>query len=96
MAMLLVEFGQLQAAVDHMARFGQQVEACLHDVDQTMAALRATWHGDASASQADAQARWDEGADQMNEALAQLRAIAQQAHRNYNNAVMQNKAMWEV
>lgn len=94
--MLLVEFAQLQAAVDHMARFGQQVEACLHDVDQTMARLRATWHGDASTSQAQAQAQWDEGADQMNDALGRLRSIAQQAHTNYDNAVTQNKAMWEV
>ena len=92
--MLLVEFAQLQAAVDHMALFGKDVEACLQDVDQTMAALRATWHGEASDSQAQAQARWDEGAAQMNTALAQLQKIAQQAHTNYNDAVKRNKEMW--
>lgn len=92
--MLLVEFARLQAAIDHMAQYQQDVAACLQDVDQTMKRLRATWHGDASESQADAQARWDEGADQMNNALDQLRKIAQQAHANYNDAVKQNKAMW--
>jgi WXG100 family type VII secretion target len=94
--MLLVEFAQLQAAVDRMAQFGAEVESCLRDVDATMATLRATWHGDASDSQARAQANWDEGADQMNKALAQLHSIAQRAHDNYNDAVKQNKAMWGV
>ena len=92
--MLLVEFAQLQAAIDHMARYQQDVKACLEDIDQTMKRLRATWHGGASESQADAQARWDGGADQMTNALDQLRKIAQQAHENYNDAVTQNKAMW--
>jgi WXG100 family type VII secretion target len=96
MADLLVEFAQLQAAIDHMAHFQKDVETCLQDVDQTMAKLRATWHGDASDSQKDAQAKWDEGADQMNAALDQLRKIAQQAHTNYNDAVKQNKLMWDM
>lgn len=94
MADLLVEFAQLQAAVDHMAQFEQDVTACLQDVDQTMARLRATWHGDASDSQKAAQSKWDEGADQMNVALEQLRKIAQRAHTNYNDAVKQNTLMW--
>jgi len=94
MAELLVEFAQLQAAIDRMASFHEDVEACLQDVDRTMQRLRATWHGDASESQADAQARWDEGAEQMNTSLNQLRSIVQQAHDNYNDAVKQNKLMW--
>jgi WXG100 family type VII secretion target len=54
MTMLVVDFAQLQAAIDHMARFELQVTECLDDIDHTMAALRATWHGEASDSQAQA------------------------------------------
>jgi uncharacterized protein YukE len=50
MTMLVVDFAQLQAAIDHMGRFELQVTECLDDIDHTMAALRATWHGDASDS----------------------------------------------
>ena len=94
--MLVVDFAQLQAAIDHMASFGQDVTECLADTDRAMAALRATWHGDASDSQAQAQQQWEKGAEQMKDALAQLQKIAQQAHTNYSDAVKKNKEMWEV
>ena len=94
--MLVVDFAALQAAIDHMARFGHDVTESLEDVDRAMAGLRATWHGDASESQAQAQQQWDDGAEQMNTALKQLQTIAQQAHKNYSDAVSKNKEMWEV
>jgi len=94
--MLVVDFAALQAAIDHMASFGHDVSECLEDVDRAMAALRATWHGDASDSQAQAQQQWEDGAEQMQTALKQLQTIAQQAHKNYSDAVSKNKEMWEV
>ena len=94
MTMLLVEFEQLQAAIDHMARFKQEVAEVLDDVDAAMAALRSTWHGEASDSQAQAQEQWDTGAEQMNTALEQLRAIAAKSHANYSDAVAKNGQMW--
>lgn len=93
--MLVVDFAQLQAAIDHMARFAHEVTECLDDVDHTMHALRATWHGEASESQAQAEQQWDTGAEQMKTALEQLKTIAQSAHTNYSNAVSKNGKMWE-
>ena len=92
--MLVVDFAQLQAAIDHMAKFGQEVTEILDDVDAAMAALRSTWHGEASDQQAQAQQQWDEGADQMKAALEQRRTIAEAAHRNYSDAVSKNGQMW--
>jgi WXG100 family type VII secretion target len=92
--MLVVDFAQLQAAIDHMAKFGQEVTEVLDDVDAAMAALRSTWHGEASDQQAQAQRQWDEGADQMKAALEQLKTIAEAAHRNYSDAVSKNGQMW--
>lgn len=93
--MLVVDFAQLQAAIDHMTRFEQDVSECLDDIDHTMAALRATWHGEASDSHAQAQQQWETGAQQMKTALEQLRKIAQAAHTNYSDAVSKNGQMWE-
>jgi WXG100 family type VII secretion target len=94
MTMLVVDFAQLQAAIDHMTRFHTQLTDVLADVDHTMAGLRATWHGDASDSQAEAQQRWKEGADQMQKALEQLKTIADGARKNYTDAVTGNMKMW--
>ena len=92
--MLVVDFEKLQATINHMTRFVQQVTECLDDVDHTMATLRSTWHGDGSESQAQAQTQWDTGADQMKSALDQFKKIAEGAHQNYSDAVSKNGQMW--
>jgi WXG100 family type VII secretion target len=92
--MLVVDFAQLEAAIAHMERFGREVTECLEDVDQTMAALRASWHGEASDAQAQAERQWEDGAEQMRSALAQLKTVAETARKNYATAVEQNGKMW--
>jgi WXG100 family type VII secretion target len=92
--MLVVDFSQLQGAIDHMATFGREVAECLEDVERTMAALRATWHGSGSDAQAQAQQQWEDGAEQMKAALSQLQKIAETARKNYTDAVDKNGQMW--
>ncbi|MEN4475849.1 WXG100 family type VII secretion target [Mycolicibacterium cosmeticum] len=94
MTQLVVDFGTLQAAIEHMQAFEREVTESLEDIDHTMAALRASWHGESSDSQAQAQQQWEDGAEQMKSALKQLRSIAQAAHKNYSEAVTRNGAMW--
>ncbi|KUI23925.1 hypothetical protein AU196_02275 [Mycobacterium sp. IS-1742] len=91
----MVSFPQMQSAIDHMRDFERDVAECLEDVNGTMAALRATWHGDASDAQAQAQQQWEDGAEQMKQALSQLKTIAEMARRNYADAVDKNGRMWE-
>ncbi len=93
--MLVVDFSQLQAAIDHMAAFEREVTECLEDVDHSMAALRASWHGSGSDAQAQAQQQWEDGAEQMKTALSQLQKIAEAARKNYSDAVSKNGQMWE-
>ena len=52
------------------------------------------WHGDAASAQEAAQQQWDDGAQQLRDALAQLRDVAEQAHSNYSNAASTNTRMW--
>ncbi|KUI31249.1 hypothetical protein AU195_12045 [Mycobacterium sp. IS-1496] len=77
-----------------MREFHRDVVETLEDVDRTMAALRATWHGEASEAQAQSQQQWEDGAEQMNKALAQLQTIADTARKNYLDAVAKNGQMW--
>jgi len=94
MSELVVDFAQMLAAIDRMAKFEADVKEVLSDVDQAMATLRATWHGEASDQQAQAQQQWDTGAEQMNTSLDQLKKIAQAAEKNYTDAVKKNGEMW--
>lgn len=94
MTQLVVDFSELQAAIDHMREFHRDVTETLEDVDRTLAALRATWHGAASDAEVRSQQQWEDGAEQMNKALSQLQKIADTARRNYAEAVAENGEMW--
>lgn len=94
--MLVVDFSQLQGAVDHMAQFQREVAETLEDIEHTMATLQSSWHGEGSDSQAQAQQKWEDGAEQMKAALAQLQKVAESAHKNYTDAVTKNGEMWDV
>ena len=93
-APLVVDFQQMQDAIAHMASFGREVTSALEHIDRTMASLQQSWHGDAADAQAQAQAQWREGTEQMREALSQLQKVAQTARSNYTDAVAKNAEMW--
>lgn len=95
MTQLVVDFSQMQAAIDHMREFERDVAEVLEDVDQAMAGLRATWHGEAANAHAQSQQQWEDGAEQMKKSLAQLQKIADMARQNYADAVEKNGRMWE-
>lgn len=94
MTKLVVDFPQLQGAVDHMAEFGREVAEVLEEIDQAVAALRANWEGQASDTQAQTQQQWEDGAEQMKKSLESLRQVADNARKNYADAVDKNGKMW--
>lgn len=94
MTKLVVDFPQLQGAIDHMAQFGREVAEVLEEIDQAVAALRANWEGQASDTQAQTQQQWEDGAEQMKKSLESLRQVADNARKNYSDAVDKNGKMW--
>jgi WXG100 family type VII secretion target len=84
----------LLAGVDQMSAFHSNLEQQLASVRSSVTALGASWHGDAAWAQDAAQQQWEDGAQQLRDALAQLRDIAEEAHSNYSNAVATNTRMW--
>ena len=93
MTKLVVDFPQLQGAVDHMGEFGREVDEVLAEIGQTMAALRNSWEGQGSEAQAASQQLWEDGAEQMKASLEQLRKVAENAHKNYTDAVDKTQKM---
>jgi WXG100 family type VII secretion target len=89
-----VDLEELLAGVDQMSAFHSSLEQKLASVQSSVSALGSTWHGDAAAAQDAAQQQWNDGAQQLREALAQLRDIAEHAHANYSNAAATNTRMW--
>ena len=95
MSVLVVDFAAMEGAITHMEQFGKSVQEVLEDVDQAMATLRATWHGEASDAQAQFQQQWEDGARLMNEQLTKLKDVLAGAKKNYNGAATQNGEMWD-
>jgi WXG100 family type VII secretion target len=77
-----------------MAQFGREVDEVLEEIDRAMAALRANWEGQASETQQQSQQQWEDGAEQMRTSLEALRKVAENAHKNYTDAVDKNGKMW--
>jgi WXG100 family type VII secretion target len=94
MAGFSVDLEALLGGVDQMSAFHSNLEQQLASVRSSVSALGLTWHGDAASAQDAAQQQWDDGAQQLRDALVQLRDIAEQAHSNYSNAVATNSRMW--
>jgi WXG100 family type VII secretion target len=88
-----VELEELLAFVDRLQSFEQRAEAIAARVDGQIATLHDTWAGDAAAAHRAQHDEWMAGAAQMREALAQLRAGADNAHRQYTDAARLNVEM---
>jgi WXG100 family type VII secretion target len=84
----------LADAVQRMTEFQRYAEHTLTEIDSLVTNLHATWTGQGAAAHAEAHRHWARGEAMMSEALAQLRAAGETAHRNYTCAMSTNLAMW--
>lgn len=88
-----VELEELLAFVDRLQSFERRAEEIATRVDTQVADLHQSWSGDAASAHRARHDEWSAGAAQMREALAQLRAAADNAHRNYTEAAQLNVGM---
>ena len=88
-----VELEELLAFVDRLQSFERRAEAIAARIDGQIATLHATWSGEAASAHRAQHDEWMAGAAQMREALAQLRAAADNAHRHYSEAAQLNVEM---
>jgi WXG100 family type VII secretion target len=88
-----VELEELLAFVGKLEAFEAQAESIAGRVDSQVADLHTTWSGAASDAHRACHDEWMAAATQMREAAADLRAAANNAHRNYTDAVKTNIEM---
>jgi WXG100 family type VII secretion target len=94
MSRIAVDVDALAELIDRLAAFEAQLVRTRAEVDARVQALHVTWSGDSAAAQASAHERWQRGAAQVHEALADLRAIVCEARANYASALAANRRMW--
>ena len=88
-----VELEELLLFVDRLQCFEQRAEAIAARVDGQIATLHDTWAGTAAAAHRAQHDEWIAGAAQMREAVAQLRAAAENAHQHYTDTARLNVEM---
>jgi WXG100 family type VII secretion target len=86
---------ELDAVVADIARTESALETLTTDIERQVARLHESWDGLAAQAQREAQDEWEQGLLTMRQALADLRAAAEQASRNYSGAADANRSMWE-
>jgi WXG100 family type VII secretion target len=86
---------ELDAVVADIARTEAALETLTNDIERQIAKLHESWEGLAAVAQREAQREWEQGLMIMRQALAELRAAAEQASRNYTEAADANRSMWE-
>ena len=88
-----VELRELEGFVEKLQAFERQTEAITARIDGQIAQLHTTWSGEAAEAHRAQHAKWIAAATQMREAVTGLRDAADNAHRNYTDAVALNVAM---
>ncbi len=93
---LVVDFVTLRSVAGGIDRAVSDIERSLDDLHRHLAALTATWTGDAADAYGRAQAEWFAAAEDLRMRLAGLRDLVLTAHDNHAGAVRTNTAIWRV
>lgn len=96
MARFAVDPPKLAAAVTQMEQFYKSVEAAVASAESAMGRLGQCWEGEAAVTGQEAYQRLHAGAEQMRQALGQLKGFLDNAHTGYTTAITQNSQMWGV
>lgn len=88
-----VELDELLGFVDKLEAFQRRAEAVTTSVEGRVTELHTTWSGDGADAHRVRHDEWMSAAAEMREAVAELRAAAQNAHRHYNDAAAMNLEM---
>jgi WXG100 family type VII secretion target len=88
-----VELDGLLAFVDKLQTFERRADMIAAQVDDRVVGLHESWEGEGASAHSTLHQEWMRAAQQMREALSQLRQAAHSAHCNYTDAAQLNVAM---
>jgi WXG100 family type VII secretion target len=83
MSELLVNFGQLQAAVDHIDTAISSLHSSLGDLQNEAKPLTATWSGSAQAAYQQRQQQWTTAAEDITNILLNIKTALQESTTDY-------------
>ena len=96
MAKFTVDPPKLAEAVTQMEHFHKAVELAVTTAESAMSQVGQSWQGEAATTGQEAYRRLHVGAEQMRQALGQLKGFLDNAHTGYTTAITQNSQMWGV
>ena len=91
----LVDLDLLDEVVRSLGQHHDQLDLLDARLAEVVRRLHGEWDGAAAHAHTDAQEQWDAGFVAMRSALADMRAAAEVAHRNYGLAAEANIALWQ-
>ncbi|MGL6236880.1 MAG: WXG100 family type VII secretion target [Segniliparus sp.] len=89
-----IDLEGLLAKVARMQEIGQRAEEACAEIDAKVSALHQTWTGGAADAHRGEHEQWKQGAQEMHDALKELKSLAEKAHGDYSRAVETNTKMW--
>ena len=90
-----VDLDALDRVIGELDAFAKTLEAQLHELDRSNAALHITWEGEAAAANKLAHQKLAQGALEVHQALTTMHAAARNAHAHYQAAAQANIATWK-
>jgi 6 kDa early secretory antigenic target len=91
---VLVTFGAINEAAMDTDSVAAQIAQQLSDLKAYLAPLIANWSGDASTEYQALQAKWDAGANDLNQVLRQMAQALRTAGDNYQKTERTNTSIW--
>ncbi|PSL54745.1 early secretory antigenic target protein ESAT-6 [Saccharothrix carnea] len=92
--MIKVDFAALGTAAGDIASQASQVQQALDDLKSRIDPVIAQWEGASSGAYAEAQAKWNQSAGDLQQVLASVGAAVASANDAYNAAEQKNSARW--
>lgn len=89
-----VDLDELLSFVDRLKAFDDRADELTVAVDRLVKELHMTWAGGAADAHQSSHDEWMQAAQQMREAVTELKDAADKAHKNYTEVVEINTAMW--
>lgn len=92
MSEIRVNFGQLSQAAHDLEGTAKKIESELHELEQFLKPLVASWEGEAQQAYQAAQDEWDKAAQNMQEICAKMGMAVNAANEAYQQGEKKNAA----
>ena len=91
----VVDLDELDDVIGGLEGCERELERLTANLEAQMTELQEEWAGLTATAQREAHQEWEQGMNDMRNALTEMRSAARVAHGNYSVAITTNLGMWE-